>query len=131
MGVLILIETLRLKIWGRDFSLPLVYDTLSDGVVAEKQMQAFENFKKHLEWIDASKAKVEEYCEADVLDDDNNQKKDNIFSYIKPESIYVDRKKEYPQVAIMCKYKYDPEHGLAVVFEAGGKVIVGIQDIIL
>lgn len=32
----------------------------------------------------------QEYCEADVLDDDNNQKKDNIFSYIKPESIYVD-----------------------------------------
>ena len=31
----------------------------------------------------------------------------------------------------MCKYRYDPEHGLAVVFSHEGKVSVGIQDIIL
>ena len=32
---------------------------------------------------------------------------------------------------MMCKYKYDPEHGMAIVYSADGKVTVGIQDIIL
>ena len=31
----------------------------------------------------------------------------------------------------MCKYRYDEEHGLAVVFYSEGKVTVGDQDIIL
>ena len=31
----------------------------------------------------------------------------------------------------MCKYRYDEEHGLAVVFDSERKVTVGDQDIIL
>jgi len=34
-------------------------------------------------------------------------------------------------VAIMCKYKYDIEHGIAIVFFSDGKIEVGTQDIIL
>ena len=31
----------------------------------------------------------------------------------------------------MCKYRYDIEHGLAVVFATDGSVTVGLQDFIL
>ena len=94
-------------------------------------MSALEAFKSQGRWIEDSKKKVEAFCRDDVKGDDENQKKDNIFSYIKPESIFVKRDKENPRVAIMCKYRYDPEHGIAVVFAHDGKVTVGIQDIIL
>ena len=126
-----MIEVLNVAIWGREFSLPIVYDSLSDGVITEVQMKAVDNLAKHLEWIEMSKIKVEEYCRNAVMEDDENQKKDNPFSYIKPERLYVKRTKEHPRVAIMCKYRYDPEHGLAIVFSSDGKVAVGIQDIIL
>lgn len=127
----VLIDSLELTIWGRQYSLPVIYDSLSDGVILESQKKAIENFTKHVEWIDLSKNIVEEYCREDVMDDDENEKKDNIFSYIKPERLYVKREIEHPRVAIMCQYRYDPEHGLAVVYSQDGKVTVGIQDIII
>ena len=64
------------------------------------------------------------------LADNENNRKDNIFSYIKPEYLFVKRE-DHPRVALMCKYRYDMEHGLAVVFAADGGITVGTQDIIL
>ena len=60
-----------------------------------------------------------------------NIKKDNIFSYIKPDYLFVKRDDECPRVALMCKYRYEPENGLAIVYSSDGKAKVGIQDIIL
>ena len=65
------------------------------------------------------------------MNDDENPIKDNIFSYIKPECLFVKRDKESSRIAMMCKYRYDLEHGLAVVFSSDGEVTVGMQDIIL
>ena len=58
-------------------------------------------------------------------------KKDNIFSYVKPDYLFVKNETKYHKVALMCKYRYDEEHGLTVVFDSEGKVTVGDQDIIL
>ena len=85
----------------------------------------------HPEWIEQSKAKVECFCREQIENDENNLKKDNIFSYIKPEYLFVKNEKENTRVALMCKYKYDLEHGLAVVFFKDGNIIAGLQDIIL
>ena len=71
------------------------------------------------------------YCKEMVSQDDTNEKKDNIFSYLQPERIFVTRSEPHPEVAIMCKYRYDLEHGLAVVFSNNGDTRVVIQDEIL
>ena len=62
--------------------------------------------------------------------DDENKKKDNILSYVKPEYIFVKRE-DNPRILILCKYRYDLEHGLAIVFSPDGSIVVGPQDIIL
>jgi len=80
--------------------------------------------------IEKSKAKVEAYCREKVLEDDENEKKDNVFSYVKPEYLFVKRE-ENPRVIMMCKYRYDLEHGLAVVFSLDSNIVVGSQDMIL
>ena len=90
-----------------------------------------EDFESHLEWLQKARKQVEIYCKRDVEADDKNYKKDNIFSYIKPEYLFVKHDEVHPRVALMCKYRYDLEHGLAIVFSADGDVSVGIQDIIL
>lgn len=124
-------KPLELEIWGRKFTLPVEYDCYEGEEVTKAQIQALEQFKSHIEWIDQSKSIIEKYCKEQVMSDDENNKKDNIFSYIKPECLFVKRDKDNPRIAMMCKYRYDLEHGLAVVFSSNGEVTVGIQDIIL
>lgn len=131
MGLMHLTNSLEIIIWGRSFTLPVEYDCYEDEVVTEEQIQAFNTFKSHTKWIDKSKRVIEDYCRQEVLDDDENNKKDNIFSYIIPECIFIKHDAINPRVALMCKYRYDLEHGLAVVFSHDGKITVGEQDIIL
>ena len=124
-------DALNLNIWDRDFSLEIEYDCYSGETVTKEQKKAIESFASHSEWICKAKTVVENYCKEQVTEDDENSKKENIFSYIKPDYLYVKRDDNNPRVAIMCKYRYDPEHGIAVVFSHEGEVIVGPQDIIL
>lgn len=124
-------DSLKLTIWDRAFSLPIEYECYKDEKVTKEQKAAVKNFAKHKDWIDASKSKVEKFCREQVQEDEDNQKKDNIFSYIKPDYLFVKRDDECPRVALMCKYRYEPENGLAIVYSSDGKTKVGIQDIIL
>ena len=126
-----MIESFDGIIWERFFSLPIEYDCYEGEKVSEGQIQAIERFIAHVEWIEQSKSIVEKYCKEQVLSDDENPKKDNIFSYIKPECLFVKRDEENPRIALMCKYRYDLEHGLAIVFASDGTITVGLQDIIL
>ena len=126
---MILNKTKKTKIWGRIFELEIVYDCYTGEKVTKEQKQAYKWFCKHPEWIDKAKTYVEGYCKDAVNNDIENQKKDNVFSYIKPTEVYINRCENL--VAIMCKYKYDLEHGLAIVFDHDGNITVGIQDIIL
>lgn len=126
-----MIDEIKTIIWGRSFTLPVEYDCYEGEEVTKAQIQALKNFRSHTEWIEKSRSIVEKYCREQVMSDKENAKKDNIFSYIKPECLFVKRDKENPRIAMMCKYRYDLEHGLAVVFSSDGEVTVGMQDIIL
>ena len=126
-----MIESFEAIIWGRSFVLPVEYDCYDGESVTEEQIKAMEIFSSHSDWISEAKSVVESFCKEQVMDDDANMKKDNIFSYVKPECIFVKHDAKDPRIAMMCKYRYDPEHGLAVVFSLGGNITVGIQDIIL
>ena len=124
-------EKMEIIIWGRTFDVPIEYDCYRGEEVTPIQEKALKDFSTHLDWIQKSKKYVEEFCRESLIEDDENTEKDNIFSYIKPECIFIKRDSENPRVALMCKYKYDLEHGLAIVFAHDGKIKVGIQDIIL
>ena len=125
-----MIKKVKLCIWDRDFKLPIEYDCYSGEKVTKEQVEAVEKFSKNKEIIKMTKEVVEKYCLKSVNADNENQKKDNIFSYVKPDYLFVKRETN-PRVAIMCKYRYDQEHGLAVIVSCDGKITVGLQDIIL
>lgn len=125
-----MIKSLNIEIWEREFSLPVEYDCYEDETVTDMQIRAAESFLAHPNWIANAKKQVEQFCSKQVQDDSENSKKNNIFSYIKPEYLFVKREAT-PRIALMCKYRYDMEHGLAVVFSPDGAITVGPQDIIL
>lgn len=124
-------KTLKITIWGRDFVLPVEFEYYDEEVETTEQIDALKKFDLHPEWITGAKRFVEKFCFEKVRDDEENLKKDNIFSYVKPEYVFVKRDKKNARVALMCKYRYDLEHGLAVVFTSDGDVSVGLQDMIL
>ena len=125
-----MINTLDIKIWGREFNLPVKYDCYKGEEVTEEQENAIAEFNNRQDLIEVSKSIIEDYCKDQAKEDNENLKKDNIFSYIKPEYLFVKRE-DKPRILMMCKYRYDLEHGLAVVFTTEGKVLVGSQDMIL
>ena len=126
-----MIESIDLMIWGREFTLPIDYNCYDGETETDEQFKALERLLNHKDWIDEAKSRVEAYCKDDVMDDEENNKKDNIFSYIKPECIFIKHEDFNPRIAIMCKYRYDLEHGLSIVFSTDGQITVDIQDIIL
>ena len=124
-------EELKITIWNREFTLPVIYDCYKGEKVTPEQKASFQSFTEHPEWIKAAKVLVEDYCKEAVLQDEQNIKKDNIFSYVIPDYIFVRRSKEKPKVALICKYRYDFEHSLAVMFAMDGKVNVGNQELLI
>ena len=123
-------SNVKLCIWGRDFDLPVEYDCYKNETVLKEQTNALKSFIENKKLIEAAKKIVLDYCKEKVATDDRIIHKDNPFTFAVPHYLYVKRE-EKPRIAIMCNYRYDMEHGLAIVFSSDGKVEVGIQDIIL
>ena len=126
-----MIDAVTIDIWNREFTLPVEFEQFDNAPISVAQSDAVKRFLTHSAWITTAKRNAEEYCRKAVMADTTNSKKDNIFSYVKPQYLFVKQDKHNPRVAIMCKYRYEPEHGLAIVFSHEGQVTVGIQDIIL
>ena len=81
--------------------------------------------------VAASLAHVKNYVETDEFARLNGDKIENIFKYVMPKEIFVPHTEKHRNVAIMCNYKFDIEHGIAVLFENGQFKKVGPQDIAL
>lgn len=125
-----MINEISIIIWGREFILPVEYRCYDDEPVSKEQQNAVNVLRSHPEWLEHAKNAVEKYCWELVIEDEDNGKKNNIFSYVKPEYLFVKHEAK-PRIAIICKYRYDIEHGLAAVFSVDGSITVGPQDIIL
>lgn len=120
---------ISLNIWGRLFDLDIVYQNYSDELSSTNQnnftstitaidfMDSLEELKKYIMQHDSTR-----------MDESSIQ---NIFKYVVPETIFIPFDDEKSVFAILCNYRFDLEHGLAVVYEDGHFKEVGPQDIIL
>jgi hypothetical protein len=121
-------KKIALNLWNRDFQLKVVYDCFAGEEILDEQVAALETFAD----ADTSKSldQVKKYC----LKENGNQigdRVDNIFKYVIPHTIYVPRKQKKPTVAILCNYKFDLEHGIAIVFEGAKIAEICNPDVIL
>ena len=55
----------------------------------------------------------------------------NIFRYVMPRTPFVTETKGARRVALLCDYRYDEEHGIAVVFDNEKFAGVMSQDDVL
>ena len=103
-----------LKIWNRDFNLKVVFDCFDNEEITETQKQSIEDFLKN-STIYSDPRKILEYCKKD---DNTIDVGSNPFRYVMPKSLYVVRTTDNTRVvAILCDYKFDVEHGIAVIYK--------------
>lgn len=120
-------------LWGREFDLPVHMDQYSGESILPGQTNAL-NRLMHASRseLNAAKKAVKDYLltkNPNVFS--GNDSIDNIFRYVYPKTIFVPHDEKHNIAAILCDYKFDPEHGLAIVFNDGKFKKVGSQDIVL
>ena len=118
-----------LKIWGREFELNIAYECYPGEEVLDSQRAEFELLKT-TDVVESALESVQEYV-IKTAGEQIEAPIENIFKYVMPKSVFVPHNKKSPSVAIMCNYKFDMEHGIAVVFEHGKYVRVETQETFL
>ena len=98
----------KVNFFGREFELKVVYDCYEGEEILSYQKEALQNFIENQYILDNDLEKLKNYC-LNLNKEEIGEEIDNIFRYVIPVDIYVVREKE--TIAIMCKYKYDLEHG--------------------
>ena len=121
---------IKMNIWGRDFDLPVMIKQFKGKEITDIQKDAVEKFTSCEKVVNEAKNDVEKYVIKNGLKDMGMDSVGNIFKYVIPKTISVPKAKKRV-VAIMCNFKFDMEHGMAIVFEDEKIKKIGPQDIVL
>lgn len=120
----------------RTFRLNVDFNNYSDEKTTKAQKKVYDSIKKK-DFSD-SLSHVRKYIIANNKDalmsfDSKDSKIANPFRYIKPKSIYIpkDQKSGISTYHVLCNYRFDPEHGIAITYENGKVKKVVSQDYVL
>jgi len=123
---------LTVNVWERDFALDVVYDRYEGEEILSSQQEALERFLASPDLIAEAKGEVERYCLSRNADEIGTSFIENIFKYVIPKSIYIQRTNDDTRVVgLLCAYKFDMSNGIAVVYKNEQLEKVGTQNIIL
>ncbi len=121
---------IKMNIWNREFNLEVYFKTYADSSPTECQEETYKKFIHAKDSIEKSKEEIITYIEQSYCEQ-LSEKIVNIFKYVIPKIIYIPKIEEKRQVALLCDFKFDIEHGLAVLFENEKFKEVLLQDGIL
>lgn len=116
-----------IRVWGREFELEVIFDVYEGEEVLELQNDALEAFTETSGNILDTCDELKEYC----IKRDGDQigaSIENIFKYVIPESLFIKRNEKKRSVVLLCNYKFDEEHGIALFFENEKLTHIGSQD---
>lgn len=122
---------IKMNIWGRDFNLEVYYKKYQGEEVTETQKDSYENFIEAGTEIEQSLRKLTSYIEKEYGTQLQEKKIENIFKYVIPKIIFIPNNCEKRTVALLCNFKFDNEHGLALVYENEKLIDIVLQDEIL
>ncbi|AKT49268.1 hypothetical protein ADJ70_10505 [Olsenella sp. oral taxon 807] len=119
--------------WGKEITVEVRFDLLDDERVTSKQAYALGVIFVLWDAVNGALDALKSYC----LENDGNMltsecgtaRIDDIFDVVEPYSLFVVRDDSKRSVALMCHYRLDPEHGLALLFENERLTKIGPEDI--
>ena len=122
---------INLTIWGRSFELPVAFDCYEGEEVLQAQYDALNELCDAQITIEEAKTNVEKYCVELNAKEIGAQRIDNIFKYVMPTGVFVRRSNSADRfVGLICKYRFNPEDGLVVLFKNGAFYEIGTSDIL-
>lgn len=122
---------IQMNIWGREFNLEVYYKKYQGEELTEIQKDSYECFMGSDVAIEQSLKKLTSFIEKEYKEKLQGKNVDNIFKYVIPKIIYVPNNCKKRTVALLCNFKFDIEHGLALVYENEKLVNIVSQDEIL
>ena len=120
---------LTTTIWGREFELGVSYQNYPGEEITDNQRNTLATVP--LVDYDAAKIGVEGYIRKYFSFELGNESMDNIFRFVMPKSVLITRSENSRIFAIMCNFKLDMEHGIAIIFVNEKFVAAGPKDLIL
>lgn len=105
-------------IWGRKLQLKVFYDCFEDEEITPSQENTLSSFLGDCPEIELSLASLKNYCEKHSAGKIKADDIDNVYKYVVPRSIFVMRKPK-GAIALLCDFRFDIEHGIAIAFKDG------------
>lgn len=119
----------NVRIWDREFELSVSYQNFPGEEITENQKRTMAAVPS-VDY-DAARNSVEGYIRKYFAAELGDDSLDNIFRFVMPKSVLIPRAEGVSVFAIMCNFKLDMEHGIAVIFENETFKTAGPQDLIL
>lgn len=123
--------SLTISLWGRQFDLEVIYDLLDNEEISANQTKALEALTSSWGVVENALGDVKQYCLKNNQDEINDKQLANIFKYVVPQALYICRSETTRVVGLLCVYRFDPEHNLALIFENERLREIGPEDILL
>ena len=118
-----------IKIWGKKLSVDIIFDHYENEEVLPVQKEAITRILENTKVLDDAEPKVKKYClKSDLIEEKNIE---DIFRYVKPNSLIAMRSKKDRVVILLCDYSLNPEHGLAIEFKNEKYKRIGNGEIVL
>lgn len=103
------------EIWDQQFNLEVVFDTFEGEEVSSKQEEALNKFVEMSSSLLSDSSSISKY----LVETSNGMVSEpvNVFEYVLPKSLFIKRSEDKRVVVLLCDYKLDLEHGIALVYE--------------
>lgn len=124
-------RTIDEVIWNQTFTLPVRFDVYEGEDILPIQEEALRAILSAWDVVDDSRKDVDAYCLHENPDSKSFIETNAITEYVLPKSLFIKRDNNHRLVALLCDYRFDPEDGIAVVFENESFKEIGPQYCIL
>ncbi len=122
---------IKISIWNRELEIDARFCQYEGEEITQTQLEALNKFCEASDIITIRfLAEVKEYTANESDDTLKADDIENIFRYVMPKYLFIPRS-EHREIAIMCNFKFDIEHGIAVLFKDEELFKIGKQDIVL
>ena len=121
----------KITIWDRAFDLSVVYECYAGEEVLESQREAFAMLEDNEKEVADSLAAVKKYVQKTGVRQLKADGIENIFKYVKPKALIAMRSKRSRVAMLLCDYRLDIEHGLAIEFRNEKCRGIGNENIVL
>lgn len=118
-------------LWGRHFDLSVDYEVYTGEEISPVQEEVLAKLISNWDGVDGALNRLKEYCLSKNGNEIGSDQISNIFRYVIPTTLYVLQSEKPRVISLLCEYRFDSEHGIALRFENEKLAEIGPQDIAL